>query len=92
VITAHLILGYLEGAPGRRATFKQLLRDLHARGPERGTLKLALADLIRHGRVVERRAAFELSTVTAARAEAKAAKAGKSANAAGTPVDTGPAA
>src|SRR6185312_3661169 len=60
MLTRQLILTHLEEAPDRRVTLKQLLRTLNVRGGERATLRRLLQDLVREGRLRERRHMFEL--------------------------------
>jgi len=64
MISADLILNFLAGAPGRRATMKQFLRGMNIRGGERHALKGILAGLVRQGRLVERHHSFELRSAS----------------------------
>ncbi len=73
MLSPELILHHIAATPQRRATLKQLLRELNVRGPERTELKLALAALVRQGRLRERRHCFEFATAAPAPAPPRAA-------------------
>ncbi len=60
MISPEFIVQHIEGTPDRRATFKQLLRELKARGGDRGAVRQALEALVRQGRLRERRNVFTL--------------------------------
>ena len=49
------VLEHLEQSPNGRAGFKHLVRELGARGAERGTLEAALEALAAQGRLIELR-------------------------------------
>ena len=70
MLSAQLVLAHIGGTPNRRATLKQLLRELNVRGGERQALRSLLAGLVRDRRLLERHHIFEL--VTAPKAAAKA--------------------
>lgn len=59
MISRTLVLETIASTPQHRATLKQLLRELNARGPERQALKRTLAELVTAGRLRERRHVFE---------------------------------
>lgn len=59
-LSEQLLHAHLETLPHRRATFKQLLRELHVRGGERQELKNLLHQMVRARRLVETRHHFEL--------------------------------
>lgn len=59
-LSEQLLHAHLETLPHRRATFKQLLRELHVRGGQRQELKSLLQQMVRARRLVETRHHFEL--------------------------------
>jgi len=61
-LTDRELLDHIAGLPHGRATFKQLVRELHARGGERIALEEALARLAARGDVVELRSGHYVST------------------------------
>jgi ribonuclease R len=71
VLSAQLVLAHIGGTPNRRATLKQLLRELNVRGGERQALRSLLAGLVQERRLLERHHVFEL--VPAPKAAPKAA-------------------
>ncbi len=60
MISRTLVLEQIASTALHRATYKQLVRELKARGPERQALKRTLAELVAAGRVRERRHVFAI--------------------------------
>jgi ribonuclease R len=52
-VTDAAILDHIAGLPHARATFKQLVRELASRGPDRAELDAALDRLTERGQLVE---------------------------------------
>ncbi len=59
-LTEQLLLAHIETLPHRRASFKQLLRELNLRGGQRQELKALLLHMVRARRLMETRHYFEL--------------------------------
>jgi ribonuclease R len=60
MIAPEQLLQHMDRLPHRRASFKQLLRELRIGGPERQELKAMLRELVRKRKLVESRHFFEL--------------------------------
>ncbi len=60
MVNPRQLVAHIEGLPHRRATLKQLLRELRIKAGERPALRAILAELVRTRRLVETRHGFEL--------------------------------
>lgn len=71
MISERLVLEFVASTPQRRATLKQLLRELNVRGGERQALRGLLTQLVTQRRLTERRHVYELAPTPAARPAVK---------------------
>src|SRR5262245_35622951 len=61
-MTDAALLDHITRLPHAKANFKQLVRELHARGSGRSDLELSLARLVAHGDLLEFRPGHYLAT------------------------------
>lgn len=60
MVNPRQLVAHIEGLPHRRATFKQLLRELRIKAGERPALRAILTELVRTHRIIQTRHGFEL--------------------------------
>ncbi|MGH9534913.1 MAG: ribonuclease R family protein [Terriglobales bacterium] len=60
MVNAQQLLVHIEGLPHRRATLKQLLRELRVKSGERAALRAMLTELVRARRLVAAQHAYEI--------------------------------